>query len=331
VKDAIDDNGAHEKDEWHDIDFEDEKEAHTMKTLWESKKQFVNYVRTLVAKRGEPAEKADNNRGKHTIIDAFEKVFERPMNVREYLFHKTTLRDWIDDLPMLTKAIYNIKEKHQVLFNSVSSVLSKYLDRHLTEVEFIKSYIQGFDVDDFVATLKRDIIASQDYAFKMKERLCDLYEQLYDDAMDDDEVRFLFERIKNKEYELFDDSLNNEIVEFKGEADVFAERLYKIFMETYEREPDEHELAKYIKVYRNNEATEKSVIDDDIIEELQDSLEYHDVIKNKIKKLYANSHDGKLPSPSIVYKVLKQILEDKSSFENIDASIEKSFGQLVSL
>lgn len=258
------------------------------------------------------------------LINDFEKVFGRSMEARELLYYKERLSNSSSDSISHQESFQNYKSKFTTLYEQISVVLKQYLDEDIDECAFIKRFLTHLDDDEFLQSFSHDIIYSPDYEKKMKERVNSLYKHLYDETMEQDDEEYVFSRVKDKCYKLFDDSLNNEIVEYKNYIDSIGERVLHIFMKTLEREPDKTEASKFLKMYRKQaDSVPCEMVEDEITNELRDSLEYHDIIKNRIKKIYNKVHDN-MPHASIIYSVLKRIITENDHLsKNMDEIIEK--------
>jgi len=306
-----------------------EEEQTEIFELWEDKAKFLEFYRS--AKTAQPREilpqqvmemkptienKSDNTL---SIVDSFETIFKRNMNVREYLLY-------FDKLAKLNEKekdtfIMSLKRVHDELFVNVQDILLRYLGSNLDEDGFIKNYLHRSNEENFIDRLKQDIILSDDYESKMKERLASLYKSLYDTTLDSIEASYLFTSIKNKGYDLLNEDLNNEIVSFKSKTDNIIERILNIFLDTFEREPDTYEVSKYLQIYRDNSSSPIADIDNIVEHDLQESLEFHDVIKKKIKKLYSSIHNSSI-APSIVYTLLKKVLDIGINNKTLETHIE---------
>lgn len=261
-----------------------------------------------------------------TFVDVFERIFGRNMNVREYIFYTGEYANC--EKTVIENEIAKLKKQYDHVFENVNLLLEQFLDKRLDEDEFIRKHLSSIRHPEFLQDLKTSIIHSKEYSEKMMARLSHLYEKLYDETLTSEDAEYLFERITAKEYALQSDLLNNEIVEYKNDTDKLVERIFSIFVETYDREPDTDEIQKYIGMYRENNEGNLDSVDAAIQEELRDSLEFHDVIKSRIKKMYATMFDNKIVSPSMTYQVLKKILDNKAHQKDLDTIIQKYIQEL---
>lgn len=261
-----------------------------------------------------------------TFVDVFERLFGRNMNVREYIFYMPEYST--HEKHVLENEIAKLKKQYDHVFENVNLLLEQFLDKRLDEDEFIRQHLSSIRHPEFLQDLKMSIIHSKEYSDKMMARLSHLYEKLYDEMLTPEDAAYLFDRITLKEYALQSDQLNNEIVEYKNDTDKLIERIFSIFVETYDREPDTYEIQKYIGMYRESDEGSLDAVDAAIQKELRDSLEFHDVIKSRIKKVYSTMFDNKILSPSMTYQVLKKILDNKAHQKDLDAIIQKYIQEL---
>ena len=238
------------------------------------------------------------------------------MNVREFLFYKTTLETCTDVIETITE----FKEKHTSTLVAVQEIIIKYLGYNVDEERFIRDYLFKINNESFLQDLKISIIASEEYETKMKHRLNIIYNQLYDEELNADDQEYIFEKIKAEGFELLNEELNRFIVDFKNESDHITERIFRIIIDTFGREPDCHEIDSFSSVYRKNTGKTFEDIDKLVERELQDSLEYHDVLKKKIRDTYVKVKGTQI-LPSLLYSTLQKIVSDQDK-KNVDTHIE---------
>ena len=279
------------------------------------------------------------------IVDAYEAVFNRNMNVREYILYIDELRhaNRSADAAALDEHITMLHDAHSSIFNSVKEIMQVYVDRYTTEDEFIGHYLARAHNPDFLNALKREVFDSQEYQEKMSERLMAIYYNLYGEKMTADDAVFLFRQVKHRRMELVSDALNETVAAFKAENDEVLQRIFDIFFDVFDREPDGAEQQKYVAFIRDKKSAATAdddhdddddrelpvpqAIDDAIVLDLKQSLEYHDVLKKKITKAYAKFSKDVL-FPSKVYQVLDKIVPIKH-YKDVDAHIDAAVQELL--
>jgi hypothetical protein len=269
--------------------------------------------------------KYDSNNGVLHIVDEFEKVYKRNMNIREYLLYVHQLRNVA--VPKLASYITELHNMHVASFTEVGDIVFRYLHTKLDEDAFIKSHLSSISEPGFLDTLRNAIIASHEYEEKMTDRVSALYKSMYDETLDASDLSYVFGKIRAEGHDLMDESVNNLIVAFKNETDDITQHIFGIFVETYEREPDVHEIAKYLSVYRLHNDKAMSDVDAMIEKELTEALEYHDVIKAKIKKIHTMLRNTSV-LPSHLYTVLQKVLQQNHESSTVDELITKLIQEL---
>lgn len=254
------------------------------------------------------------------VVDIFETVYGRNMNVREYFLYRDLIFNNVSHEQIIEKTS-ELKKKHDETFKLVVDLNHRYLNKTVDENIFIKEYLKNINNSDFMENLKMTVIASEEYKDKMCSRLCHLFNTMYDEELSQSDVLYIFANVRNKAFDLQDEEINNFLVEYKNETDAITERIFSIFIDTYEREPDMSEVSHYLEVYRVDVFKTQEEIDDLIQEQLYESLEYHDVIKKKIREIYFTIKKQNI-LPSLVYTVLQKVLPITDK-KNIDKHIEK--------
>jgi hypothetical protein len=258
------------------------------------------------------------------IVELFETITQRNMNVREYILYIADLRtakcksEYIDDL--------YAKQTDQ--FNKVKEMMHLYLERYLTEESFIAQCLPRLYADArYLETLKSEVIESEEYKSMMITKLQGIYQSLYGEPVDQDDVDYLFMRVKQQKLQLLADSLVEMVAEFKAENDEMLQRVFNVFFTVLDREPDAAEQSQYMTFIRNQFSRSSTDIEDQISKELKESLEYHDILKRKIIMVYAKYRQDTL-FPSKVYAVLQKVLPAKH-FRNVDDYIEQEVQNIL--
>lgn len=251
------------------------------------------------------------------VVDVYEEVMNRPMSAREFLLFSKELLDASTHGEHKRQAI-GIKDKFTATFLKVKEVVHKYLDEDMSEIVFIRNHLaRSLSAPETAATyedqLKTEIVMGGAYAQKMKQKISELHQQMYGDDMNQADCDFLFERFRVLRLELVNEDMNQMIGQFRKETDDIVQTVYDIFMQVYEREPDEEELdshVSYIRVHGENAIAM-------IKSQLRGALEYHDVLKRKIKKVHGTVRADPI-LPSQVFKILNRVLAHKDHMESDD-------------
>jgi hypothetical protein len=264
-----------------------------------------------------PSFARDNER----IIELYENAVGRNMSAREYVLFVNDLATAKD------KAVFakNIDSKIQKQFVYVQDIVHRFLDIDLDRDAYIRGHlIPAFQNEDYGASLQHDIVLSESYQTKMTDKIKQLHDTMYGEQMVDEDCAYLFNRIRDRQLGIMNEDLNRLIAEFKKETDEIIQRVFDIYMEVYEREPEDDELNGHVTFMRMSEdinsaeATVKSG--------LRNALEYHDVLKKRIKKAHAALHGTQTSSVSItqsqIFRILDKILPYKNR-DDIDSLISQ--------
>jgi hypothetical protein len=257
------------------------------------------------------------------LVDLYEDVFKRPMNVREYILYINDLRANRGD----TGYLETMYETQNAYYQNIKEIMYTYLDKYISEEQFLVHYLSKIHDEHYISFIRNEVIHSKEYAQKMTKKLQTIYRNMYGEAMSQDDVEYLFDRIKAREIGLNDDNLNEKVVQFRDENDDIIQRIFDVFFAVFDREPDTHEQDNAFKFIRQHISDEKTKVDELIAMDLKDSLEYHDVLKRKISKVYTK-HSRDILFPSKMYHVLNKVLPMKH-LQSIDAHIEQVVTEML--
>jgi hypothetical protein len=253
-----------------------------------------------------------------TWVYDFEKQFNRPITITEFIkYHPTTVSnkstDWV-------KGLYDV---HVSAFKQISELYNLYLSTPLSEHDFIERFIDRLTTNDLKNIELERILNSNEYTTSLCNALQTTYQTLYDKNMDSLALTYSFQKAKTEKMGLKDERLHSFIVQLKKEEESFCDRIHSKFLDVYQRDPDNEEVQQWIPVYRNNDC---NVADDLLVKELISGLEFHDVLKRKIRRRHIELHENEIPTGTL-YKVLCCCLDNipktPSSFVNIDDLITK--------
>lgn len=248
------------------------------------------------------------------LIQAFEKIMERPMFVHEYIYY-------MQHQPMDVASI----QLQRTLFYEVREVYQKHINKDLDEYNFVKTYLTRLhDSEGFMEQFIKDILESADYRDNMISIINTKYQRMYGETLDREDLQVVFDKIKQKRLHLFSEELSSTIVEFKRETDDIITHIFDKYMSLLDRQPDTYESTQYMHRYREQYGSGFEALDAQLEKDLVHSLEYHDVIKQKIKRTYVSSH-GKEPLPSKTFEIMSVCLGQlagMASAKDIEALIQ---------
>lgn len=256
-----------------------------------------------------------------SLLDAFELAFSRHMYVKEYFKYVVNVdpknrKDIFGDLDML-------KNEHTTNFNRIANIYSVYCNTKLTEHMYVSKHILHVDTPDYFNRIVDDIISTADYEAYMILTLQAYYKKLYDIAMDDSDVNYLFKKVREMKLHPKDEKLVDILKEFKAQTDVFIEHIFTVYKRVLERQPDMYEIEEQLSTYRAMRESNIDVVDKQLAVQLAGALEFHDIIKKHIKTIYSGKNNNKDINPSRLYMVLHAILGmSNTTIDNLDERIE---------
>jgi cell division protein FtsB len=262
------------------------------------------------------------SRDNEGIIALYENVVGRNMSAREFVLFVADLAA-AKDKAALAKSIDVRIQKHLV---HVQDIIHRFLDIDLDRDAFIHEHlIPAFSNDDYGNTLQRDIVLSESYEQKMTAKIKQLHDTMYGEQMVEEDCSYLFNRIRDRQLGIMNEDLNRLIAEFKKETDEIIQRVFDIYMEVYEREPEDDELNGHVTFMRMS--TDKNIAEATVKSGLRSALEYHDVLKKRIKKAHAALHAQQTSSAapitqSHIFRILDKILPYKDR-DDIDSLISQ--------
>ena len=228
------------------------------------------------------------------LVDAFEATFGRPMFVPEYF-------KYCDVDP---SELPGLCVRHSRRRERVSDVHNRFLNVDVSEHEFVTKYLDACDSPSFYAELEETILDSQEYRDAMRRVLSDVYQSMYDAAIEPRELAHLFERVRADRGELDADARTEHVTDFKAERDDIVERIETMYTQCLNRAPDPQEVDEHVLLYR----TRRDSADDELEAALCASLEFHDVIKAHLRALSGNNIMS-----SKLYEMLKAVVADPRS------------------
>lgn len=227
----------------------------------------------------------------------FEKAYGREAFVHEYVL----LRKLGVELPELYKT-------HFQMYQTISDIQRSYLDKHLTESEFVKKFVPTVFTDDQVCDQHLDaVLSSKDYHDNMCSRLQKVHRTLYGEQMTPDESSYLFgKKVLAERLTLQCERLNEIVMDFAKETEELGDKVIEVYKSWLDRIPDAWEVKESLPLFREDVIKASN----NLKETLVASLEYNDLLKRIIQE--------KAPSftQAEVFRTLGKVLSrtDKTMF-----------------
>jgi len=259
-----------------------------------------------------------NNRFATYLESEFDTINGRPMHVKEFLKY----------YPLLSNTPHNeLSDKLQIIHNKyvhdrdiVADLYKKYTRYQIKEREFIEKYLYVVDNAQYSDIVIDELTHKLEYRSEMYGVIRKIYSNLFGTTIVEDDLEYTFEIIQQNKCELSSPSITELVSGIKKETDEFLQRMTSIFDKLLQRTPDENEQVLYKKKYRDEH--DVSGTDDAIYEIIYNSLEYHDILKQHIRRVY-KKHTNKDPMPSTLFNVLQKALSASGDvIRNLDKLAE---------
>jgi hypothetical protein len=246
-------------------------------------------------------------------VDEWEREAGRPMYVHEYLKHASSL------LPTGGVDVRAAVKHHRRVYEHARKIQEKYADRQLDEYAFVRDHIRDMDAPEFLQRMLEDILRSDQYRDLMTQAIVDTHRRMYDAPPDAESTAYMFARALAEQMALHDERLRELVVTFRTECDAQAARVHELFLKVYGREPDAEEVTQALPAYRADPAHER--VDARVVQQLMSGLEFHDVLKKKIKFHFWETHGSEIGA-SALYKVLNVCIASLPRCADMEQAIE---------
>jgi hypothetical protein len=272
------------------------------------------------------APRVDDERTRSSKLESASTVFQRKMFVQEYIWYGSAMFE------QSRTSVAAMREEFVAAYQRVREIYVSYTnDEDFTEYEFVKKHLAEYKLPGFVELLPSRLLQTPVYETQMKTKLRHMYKELYDEDLDPDGMEYLFQTVKSLQLGVHAGDLYNRVQDFKAETDTIIENIFYVYTTTFARSPDNDELRNLVQEYRagrNNKNT--SEINEAIILRLMNTLEFHDIIKSKLRAAYTVRHSAESSIPVMsagaMYQLLQVVLKEIptcSSLADVDAAVEK--------
>ena len=234
------------------------------------------------------------------VQDRFLQVYGREASVPEFL---KIVEQRIDDL----EAMHTSHEKNLII---VKDLYKRYTASDIAEIDYIKRYIYLVDDEGYSDDIIKELIESDVYEREMRGVIRTAYKGLFGVSLPAEDETYMYEQIKGKRLHLKASQIGEIIGALKSETDKYLDALAAIFSEILVRTPDTFECVHYKQLYRDDHDSTKT--DERVRVDLYASLEYHDVLKTKIKDFYETHAEAAGPLlPSKLFALLNKVLRNE--------------------
>lgn len=256
------------------------------------------------------------------FLRTFEEVFRRKMFVEEFIWHGPQI---------LSSSAEDIRELYRSFteaYNRVREVYVAYIDDQGFDVyRFVQMHLHEYSTPDFLHGLPPRLIDTDRYVQCMSTKLRGLYRSFYDEDLDAAGFEYLFRSVRSRSMGVHDEDLPARVRAFRDETDTIVEHVYFVYTSTFMRSPEEDELHELVQEYRTRLRDEQAQIvriNEDVSVRLMATLEFHDVIKGKLKVI-SQSQNQQL-AHSALYALLQAALKALPacrSMVDVDETIQR--------
>jgi hypothetical protein len=270
-----------------------------------------------------PGAESEELRRAAPFLQTFEEVFRRKMFVEEFIWHGPQI---------LSSSAEDIRELHKSFaeaYNRVREVYVAYIDDQGFDVyRFVQMHLHEYSTPDFLHGLPPRLIDTDRYVQCMSTKLRGLYRSFYDDDLDAAGFEYLFRSVRSRSMGVHDEDLPARVRAFRDETDTIVENIYFVYTSTFMRSPEEDELHELVQEYRTRLRDEQAHIvriNEDVSIRLMATLEFHDVIKGKLKLVSQQQQHQQL-AHSALYLLLQAALKALPacrSMVDVDETIQR--------
>jgi hypothetical protein len=252
------------------------------------------------------------------VIQIFESVYGRPITVHEYLkltaqLQSTSTRD---SYAILQQKIRDSHTKFIEMMQTIDTIHENYFGKRIEQYRVISSFMERMEKEGFYEDLIDEILANVHepgvYESRIKDTLTSMYKTIYDqDVPSESDLHYYFLHARKQKYHLKSKELHTMLMERKTETDQFIEEMRVLYRNVLQRDPDTLEIVHYLSYYRDDLDREQPMqhTNTRIEDEMYESLEYLDVLKERIRAVYQSVYSNP-PLPSVMYQWLKVVSGD---------------------
>ncbi len=264
----------------------------------------------------------------YKFINLYNTTFKRDIHVLEFIKYYPKLCIGIEGLndSDISNKILELNKLHNSNYGIVKTLYKNYINNDLNEKDYIIKYNKLVDVDNYENIIIESLIEKNEYFEYMNKHISDLFKDTYSQNISDFDLNYIYNIFKQKKYHLKQEKIPQDIINIIDLTKKYSEELTIIFNNILKRKPDKREYQKCISKYRaDNDFKETNKY---IENELLNSLEYQMVLKEKISDKYKEIYNEDA-MPSIIFLVLREIIETNHQCKTDDNELEKLIKKLI--
>lgn len=240
---------------------------------------------------------------KQFVMD-FEEVFQRPIFVQEYFKYNN----------ILSINFQQLFKEHNENYNRLREIFESYTGKTISEYFYVHKFLDFVDDPQFFEKIVNDIVGSNEYKNSMQRILVEQYKSMYDIDLDEQDINYIFDIVKRQKLDIKNEKIAIILSDLKEETDSIVSNIFKEFTRVLERPPDVYDIEQYTNYYRSKLDEGYKNINKNLENILMHTLEFHDIIKKKIKELYVSKYGNEI-KPSILFDCLNRVLTKNDEFD----------------
>lgn len=207
------------------------------------------------------------------------------------------------------KVIAGVFERQDAAMAFVDRVHRDYLGRSVTRDEFLERYLFDHDKPHFEAEVMATVLCGEEYRLEMCKRLEQSYRKLFGVDLHPDDMEHVFVILRDRKAELHGEDINEELIRTNDQIREIADSVNAVYKQTLNRTADSDEVRECVATFR---AYGRDFAESELAARLHESLEFHDVIKDRFKASFLKKN-GREPKTREVYDALAQTLHRHAS------------------
>lgn len=209
---------------------------------------------------------------------------------------------------MSEETVMDIVARQAEAMARVNDITTKHLGRTVDRSEFLDNYIFSYDRPEFAAEVLGTVLGSEEYRNGMIDHLRACNKKLFGTAMHDDDSGYAFDSVREKRIPLHSEDITSVVMGVSDQLRTIEEQVNNIYMSVLGRDADALEIREQVIPWRSHGPTACSAV---LRENLYNSLEFHDVLKEKIRAKLLKDSKTKV-TPRLVFQHLKHVLDSCS-------------------
>ena len=202
------------------------------------------------------------------------------------------------------KDISRAAEKQEAARAFVDKVHRDYLGRGVTRDEFLERYLFDLDKPHFEAEVMATVLGGEEYRLEMCKHLEKSNLKLFGVELHPDDLDHAFAVVRDKKAVLHGEEINEELIRTNDHMREICDAVNDVYKKTLDRPADADEVRECVSTFR---AYGQDFAKNELATRLHDSLEFHDVIKDRFRASFEKKH-GRKPKPREVYDALARAL-----------------------